>query len=328
MSMSNLDLEGNHFCIRAVRSILSVVLIATFLLQVSGAVAQDSTSNELGEDHYVDSSGVKIHCVSKGKGPLVVLIHGFPDYWYTWREQMPALAEDHQVVAVDLRGYNLSDQPDGIANYAMPKLVGDIRAVVEHFGRKEAVIVGHDWGGMIAWTFAMQYPKMTERLVILNLPHPAGLTRELAENPKQAAASQYARDFQKPEAAKAVTAESLTFWVKDPAARKLYVEAFERSSIEGMLNYYKANYPKPPYDQGLESAAFPTVKCPVLMFHGLDDTALLSSGLNQNWDFVDNELTLVTVPGAGHFVQQDASELVTKKLVNWLAITKDSVTEK
>ena len=278
--------------------------------------------SELGEDHYVDSSGVKIHCVSKGEGPLVVLIHGFPDFWYTWRNQIPAIAQEHQVVAVDLRGYNLSDQPEGLASYAMPKLVGDIKAVVEHFDRKNAVIVGHDWGGMIAWTFAMQYPQMTERLVILNLPHPAGLMRELAENPKQVAASQYARDFQRPKAAKAMEPKSLAFWVKDPKAREVYVEAFERSSMEGMLNYYKANYPKPPYDQGAGAPNFPKVKCPVLMFHGLDDTALLSSGLNQNWDYLDNELTLVTIPRAGHFVQQDASELVTKKLVSWLEITK------
>ncbi|MFK7736108.1 MAG: alpha/beta fold hydrolase [Pirellulaceae bacterium] len=270
------------------------------------------------EHGYVDSSGVKIHYVTAGEGPLVVMIHGFPDFWYTWREQIPAIAKSHKVVAIDTRGYNLSDKPQGVANYAMPKLVGDVKAVIEHFEQEQAVIVGHDWGGMISWTFAMQFPKMTERLIILNLPHPSGLSRELATNKKQEAASQYARDFQKPEAASQMSAAGLAFWVKDPEARKTYVEAFERSDMEGLLNYYKANYPRPPYQAQTE---FPKVKCPVLMIHGLEDTALLSTGLNGNWDYVDNEFTLVTVPGASHFVQQDAADLVTKKMVGWLQMT-------
>ena len=112
-----------------------------------------------------------------------MLLHGFPDYWYTWRKQIPKLAEHFQVVAIDLRGYNESDKPEGVENYAMPKLVGDVKAVVEHFGKKQAVIVGHDWGGAIAWMFAMQHPEMTDRLIILNVPHPVVLVRELAITP-------------------------------------------------------------------------------------------------------------------------------------------------
>jgi pimeloyl-ACP methyl ester carboxylesterase len=106
---------------------------------------------------------------------------------------MPTLAEKYQVVAIDQRGYNLSGQPKGVANYAMPKLVGDVAAVVKHFQQQKATIVGHDWGGMVAWQFAMNYPELTERLVILNLPHPNGLQRELANNPQQQKNSEYAR---------------------------------------------------------------------------------------------------------------------------------------
>src|SRR5262245_52278849 len=98
--------------------------------------------DELGADGFADSSGVKIHYVTAGEGPLVVMIHGFPDYWYTWREQMPALAKHFQVVAIDLRGYNKSDQPEGVENYTVDKLVGDVVAVVTHFKRDKAVIVG------------------------------------------------------------------------------------------------------------------------------------------------------------------------------------------
>src|SRR5690242_20318099 len=162
------------------------------------AVVPRAAAEDLGEHGFANSSGVKIHYVTRGKGPLLVLLHGFPDYWYTWRKQMPALAEHFQVVAIDLRGYNESDKPKGVEDYAMPKLVSDVKEVVEHFGKKQAIIVGHDWGGAIAWTFAMQHPEMAERLIILNLPHPAAIARELANNPDQRKASAYARHFQEP----------------------------------------------------------------------------------------------------------------------------------
>ncbi|MBX7168418.1 MAG: alpha/beta hydrolase [Pirellulales bacterium] len=285
-------------------------------LVLSLAVTATRAEESLGEDGYADSDGVKIHYVTKGEGPLVVLIHGFPDYWYTWREQIPALAEHFQVVAVDQRGFNLSDKPEGVENYTVEKLVGDIAAVIKHLGKDKAVIVGHDWGGMVAWTFAMTKPEMLDRLVILNLPHPKGLMRELANNPDQQKASQYARDFQKEDAAKKIPMPGmLAFWVKDPAARKKYVEAFNRSSVEGMLNYYKANYPREPYEDNRD---FPQVKGPVLVIHGLKDVALLPGALNDTWKWIDGPLTLVTIPEAGHFVQQDAAEQVTKTMVRWL----------
>jgi pimeloyl-ACP methyl ester carboxylesterase len=277
--------------------------------------AGNVSGEDLGEHGFVDSNGVKIHYVTKGEGPLLVMLHGFPDYWYTWRKQIPALAEHFQVVAIDLRGFNKSDQPEGVENYAMPKLAGDVKAVIEHFGRKQAVIVGHDWGGAIAWTFAMQHPAMTERLVILNLPHLAALQRELANNPDQRKASAYARRFQQPDAASQLTAEGLTFWVRDADAREKYIAAFKRSSFEAMLNYYKANYPREPYEQPTD---LPKVKCSVLMIHGLKDTALLAGGLNDTWEFLEQDLTLVTIPKAGHFVQQDAAKFVTKQMTNWL----------
>ena len=137
------------------------------------------------EHGFVDSDGVKLHYASLGQGPLVVMLHGFPDYWYTWRQQMRALARDHKAVAIDLRGYNLSDKPKGVDNYAMRLLVGDVAAVVRHFGREKAIIVGHDWGGAVAWNFAMARPAMTEKLIVCNLPHPRGLARELANNEQQ-----------------------------------------------------------------------------------------------------------------------------------------------
>jgi pimeloyl-ACP methyl ester carboxylesterase len=297
------------------------LLVAFFIVSLSATMAMAADDDEdttLGTHGYADSSGVKIHYVTAGEGPLVVLIHGFPDFWYSWRAQMPALAKHFQVVAIDMRGFNKSDQPEGVENYTLDKLVGDIEAVVKHFDRDKAVIVGHDWGGMVAWSFAMQKPEMTDRLVILNLPHPRGVMRELKNNPEQQKNSQYARNFQQPEAAKQVMPGMLAFWVKDKQAREKYIEAFKRSSIEGMLNYYKANYPREPYDDAA-AQDLPKVKCPVLMFHGLKDTALLPGALNDTWNWIDNELTLITIPQANHFVQQDAAETVTRNMVCWLA---------
>lgn len=301
--------------------VLCLVLLATAVVLSSGRVAL-AEDDSLGTHGYAESGDVKIHYVTAGEGPLVVLIHGFPDYWYSWREQMPALAEHFQVVAIDQRGFNKSDQPEGVENYTIDKLVEDVAAVVKHFDRDQAIIVGHDWGGMVAWSFAMQHPEMTEKLVILNLPHPRGLSRELANNPAQQKASEYARTFQKPEAAKGIMPAMLAFWVKDPEARKKYVEALKRSSMEGMLNYYKANYPREPYTEMGDE--LPNVTCPVLMFHGLKDTALLPGALNDTWKWVDNELTLITIPDAGHFVQQDAADVVTKRMVGWLTQPSDS----
>jgi pimeloyl-ACP methyl ester carboxylesterase len=265
---------------------------------------------------YADSNGVKIHYATAGSGPLVVMIHGFPDFWYTWRHQMEGLADKFQVVAIDQRGYNLSDKPKGVENYDMRLLVGDVLAVIHHFGQQRAIIVGHDWGGAVAWTTAMYAPDAVDKLVILNLPHLRGLARELANNPQQQKNSQYARDFQKPDAASKLTPEALTFWVTDESAKPKYIEAFKNSDFEAMLNYYKRNYPKEPYKE--DTSPVVKVKAPVLMIHGLKDWALLPGALNNTWEWLDQDLTLITLPSAGHFVQQDAADQVTKAMRLWL----------
>jgi pimeloyl-ACP methyl ester carboxylesterase len=294
----------------------ALVLLSVLLLVLAAGPAVADTLPP--DEGFVDSNGVKIHYVEKGKGPLLVLIHGFPDFSLSWRHQMPALAEHFHVVAIDQRGYNLSDKPDKVEDYDISKLVGDVEAVLKHFKQDKAVIVGHDWGGVVAWTFAMTHPEKTDRLIILNLPHPKGLARELAHNPDQQKNSQYARNFQKPEAAKMVTAELLANFVKceNPEVKQKYLEAFKRSSMEGMLNYYKRNYPKEPYQ---DTRDFPPVKCRVLMIHGLKDKALLSGALNDNWKWIEKDLTLVTVPNADHWVHHDAADFVTKTMVRWLA---------
>jgi pimeloyl-ACP methyl ester carboxylesterase len=198
----------------------------------------------------------------------------------------------------------------------MRLLVGDVVAVIKHLGRDKAIIVGHDWGGAVAWQFAINVPQMTDKLIILNLPHPRGLRRELANNPQQQKNSRYARNFQQEGAHLKLTAEGLSAWVKDPQAKQKYIEAFRRSDFEAMLNYYKKNYPRE--TAGVDTAPLVKVKAPVLMIHGLNDTALLAGALNNTWEWLEQDLTLVTIPGAGHFVQQDASDLVTRSMRMWL----------
>ena len=306
------------------------LVLTLFLLSAPTLLAQPPDVFERVEHGYaVSEGGVKIHYATLGSGPLVVMIHGFPDFWYSWRHQMAALSESSQVVAIDQRGYNLSDKPKGVEQYDMRLLVADVAAVIRHLGRGKATIVGHDWGGMVAWQFAMQVPAMTERLIVLNLPHPRGLVRELQTNPEQIKNSAYARTFQHGAATdaavffgQAMTPQTLSGWVRDPEARKRYIDAFGRSDFTAMLNYYKANYPKA---SGSDLAALPDlpkVKAPVLMFHGLDDRALHANGLSGTWDWLEQDLTLVTVPGAGHFVQQDAADLVTSTMKWWLTMRR------
>ena len=299
-----------------------LLLLACVTLSASAWAQAPSSSTDIDRrvtNGFANSNGVKIHYAALGDStkPLIVMIHGFPDFWYTWRDQMDALSASYYAVAIDQRGYNLSDKPTGVENYDMSLLVADVVAVIKHLGRERAVIVGHDWGGAVAWAVAMYQPQAVDRLIILNLPHLRALRRELATNPQQAANIQYARNFQLAGAAMALTAEGLAGWVTDPAAKQKYVEAFRRSDFEGMLNFYKRNYPHEPYT--LDESPLIKVKAPVLMMHGLGDRFLLPGALNNTWDFLERDLTLVTVPGVGHFIQHDASALVTRTITQWLA---------
>src|SRR5262249_3555963 len=144
-------------------------------------------------------------------------------------------------------GYNLSDKPKGVDNNAIRLLVGDDAAVIWHFGKSSAIVVGHDWGGVVAWQLGLNAPQLVERLIILNVPHPRGLRRELVHNPDRLAASDYARNFQQDGFEKRLSVEQLTAWVRDPDARQGYIEALPRTDLTAAFNFYHANYPPQPY---------------------------------------------------------------------------------
>jgi pimeloyl-ACP methyl ester carboxylesterase len=281
------------------------------------------------QDRYAQNGAVKIHYVVDGTGPLVVLIHGFPDYWATWKPLMAELNKaGYRTAALDTRGYNLSDKPQGEAAYAMPNLIGDVAAVIAAEKGKDAIVIGHDWGAAIAWQVAINRPDLVNKLVILSVPHPSGMARELATNKAQQEGSNYARNFQKEGSEKALNAEMLAGFhgYLTPAGKAEYVEAFKRSDFGAMMNYYRANYPRgvgasaPP--STVSAAGAPPIKVPVLVIHGMKDTALNAAGHAGTWDHVTADTTILMVPTAGHWVQHDAEALVNRTIKDWLLARK------
>lgn len=273
------------------------------------------------EDKYAHNGDVKIHYVASGKGPLVVLIHGYPDFSGSWSQLIPALNDNYRVVALDTRGYNLSDHPDGVENYEMPKLVADVDAVINAEGYKTATVLGHDWGGSIAWMYAFTHPEKLDNLIILSTPHPILFMERMRTDSAQQATSQYARNFQKEGSEANMTAEGLARRVQDPAMRAKYVEAFKRSSFAAMMNYYRANYPRtvgPDAKRPFVPENPPQIPVPLLVIHGMKDTALLADGHSGTWNKAAMDSTVVMIPGAGHFVQNDAPAMVNGTIRSWL----------
>ncbi len=300
---------------------MKLLRLALLLLLPFAVHAQDIAARVV--DGYADSGGVRIHYATLGnpKDPPVLMIHGFPDYWYSWRGLMADLARDHYAIAIDQRGYNLSDKPEGEQNYQLKYMVGDVAAVLRQLGLAKATVIGHDWGGVVAWQVAIDRPELVDRLVILNLPHLRGLRRELATNPQQQKSSAYARFFQQDGAWKKLSvAQLVDIAVPDKAdtdTRDKQVQAMQRSSLEAMVDYYRQNYPREPYAP--DTSPVVKVQAPVLMIHGLDDQFLLPGALDGTWQWVDKDLTVVTLPHVGHFVLRDAPAQVIGTVRTWLA---------
>lgn len=271
------------------------------------------------EHHFADSNGTKIHYVSIGKGEPIVFVHGFPDFWYSFAHQMEALCPHYKTIAIDTRGYNQSDKPEGVENYQMEYLLKDILAVINDLGLQRINLVGHDWGGVICWQFTMQHQELVERLVILNLTHPKGYSAVVANpTPEQQANVQYARNFAASEPNDDPVPERV-LGIRDKSSDSKigarYREALSRSYWAGMTNYYRANYASVA-DQ--DYSELPDISCPVLQFHGLKDTAVDKDGLNNTWNWITEDYTLVTTPRAGHFVQWEAADLVSDTMKWWL----------
>ncbi|MEZ3142665.1 alpha/beta fold hydrolase [Halobaculum sp. MBLA0143] len=280
----------------------------------------------------IAGDGVDLHVVTAGdpEDPPVVLLHGFPDFWYGWREQVPALVDaGYRVVAPDQRGYNLSDAPEAVRDYRIDRLVADAAAVVRSTGRESAHVVGHDWGAMVAWSLALRRPSLVDRLGIVNVPHPTVFGRTLRSNPRQILRSTYAFGMQLPRLPEwalsrndgdllASTLESTarpgTF---SAAELRRYRAAWDHPGVvRGMVNWYRAagRYGiRPPVDR---------VEPSTLVVWGEEDDALVPEMAGESVEFcVDGRLE--RFPNASHWVHLERPDTVSDLLVDHLDAAGD-----
>ena len=263
---------------------------------------------------YADINGLRLHYVMAGEGPLMLFLHGFPEFWYAWKDQLEEFQRDFTVVAPDLRGFNLSDKPQDAENYRMAYLIEDVRQLIEHLGAQKCTLVGHDWGGAVAWVFAIVYPELLERLVIINSPHPYVFQRELRENAAQQKASQYMLMFQSPKAEQMVAANNYAHltegWglkrVLSEADLELYYQAWSQpGALTGSLNYYRASRLTPPAESAGQndiSARFSQpLSIPTLVIWGEQDAALLPGNLSGLDQYI-KDLTIQRIPDGSHWV--------------------------
>ena len=283
------------------------------------------------EHRYADVNGVRLHYVTAGRGKLVMFLHGFPEFWYEWQDQLAEFGRDHQAVAPDMRGYNLSSKPADVDAYAVKHLVEDVRALAEHLGHRRFILVGHDWGGAVAWAFAIRHPAWLEKLVIINAPHPAVFARELRENAAQQKASEYMLMFRSEKAELILSADGFAVLVQIVLGeglangyfteddRKAYLEAWAQpGALTGGLNYYRAARVGPPSRDGAPAsgtlgvgAASTTVNVPTLVIWGERDKALLTGNLDGLDQFVPN-LTIRRIPDGTHWVIHEQPALVNR----------------
>ena len=275
----------------------------------------------------VDSNGVAIHYHTVGEGPLVVLVHGLGSDWWDYRNQIPTLATRYQVVAMSTRGTGRSDKPEGVEQYSVARTADDIDALIRHFNKDGAVIVGQDAGGFHAWNFAMTYPEKTKALIAMGSYHPAGLIRGLAENPdQQKAAANQQRLQVDPEAAVQYAERpppSEPRPGEPPEIFRMRVESSELTDRYALINFFKANWPLAPFS--LETMGFghtlddfPPVQSPTLVIHGEEDGILLVGGLRDLWTRIDSDLTLHVLPDVGHGPHTQVPEFVTPRIMEWL----------
>jgi epoxide hydrolase 4 len=273
-------------------------------------------------------NGIRLHWVEAGAGPLVVLLHGFPEHWYAWRHQIPALAAaGFRVLAPDLRGYNLSDKPRGVRQYRLDVLARDVVDLVQREGAGRAHVVGHDWGGLVAWRVATSHPTVVDRLVVLNAPHPGVMLRGLLKN-GQLARSRYILVFQVPRLAErrfsgGDFALLRRYLRRDPVRPgafseddiQKYVDAMRRpGALTAALNYYRAAFRAAPVTL---LGAHPRIEAPVLLIWGEQDRYLgphLTDG-TERWV---SDLRVERIPQASHWVQADAPEKVNDLLLSHL----------
>jgi pimeloyl-ACP methyl ester carboxylesterase len=266
--------------------------------------------------------------------PPIVLLHGFPESHRTWRHQIPDLARDHYVIAPDQRGYARSSKPEGVANYTPDKPVADLFALADQLGIDRFTLVGHDWGGAIAWMAALQQPARVARLVIVNAPHPLVFQRSLFDSPEQRAASRYITRFRDTALDQGLVGAGLERFFASSFAQHVigaiagpdkaaYLDEWgQPGAMTAMLNWYRASPLVVPDDDTARpdwiDAPFPPVSVPTLVLWGMRDHALLPVQLD-GLDALVPDLTIVRIADGGHFVPWEKPEAVIAAMRDWLA---------
>ena len=282
------------------------------------------------------ATGVELDVIVAGHptNPPIILLHGFPESHRTWRHQIPDLARDHFVLAPDQRGYAGSSKPVGVDHYTPDKLVADILALADRFDIGRFTLVGHDWGGAIAWMAALQHPDRVARLIILNAPHPFIFQKTMFDDPAQREASQYIRAFRETTLEQHIDQIGLdaffdgsfmrhTDFEKVRDEKPVYLQQWaEPGALTAMLNWYRASaiqvlaMDEEAQRPAFLDAPFPPIKVPTLVIWGMKDKALLPSQLD-GLDALVPDLTIEKVD-AGHFVPWEAPEAVTAAMRAWL----------
>jgi len=266
------------------------------------------------EEKMIETNGIKLHTVMIGKGPPLVLLHGFPDFWYGWKGVIGGLKKYYKLIIPDMRGYNLSDKPEGVDNYKMSFLMEDIKGLIESLGLEKVFLAGHDWGGVVAWAFAEKYPDLLHKVAILNAPHSKIFQKQLRTDKKQQEASYYIFKFLRPDGEKFLFEDDYK-WLKFAVFegminqknltdfdKEQYLSAWKQpGAILGGVNYYRASTPS----KDLTGI----IKIPTLVIHGMKDVAVLSSVLDGLSDYV-KDLKIVRAENSSHWVMHDQPELV------------------
>ncbi|NHI94011.1 MAG: alpha/beta hydrolase [Candidatus Lokiarchaeota archaeon] len=277
--------------------------------------------NDLREE-YIHTNGINLHTIISGSGKALVLLHGFPDFWYGWKNLIPELQKDFQLIIPDLRGYNTSDKPEGIQNYKIEILIEDVRGICEALKLDKIYLAGHDWGGIISWVLAERYPELVEKLIILNAPHPVIFQKTMKEDIQQKKASVYVMQFQK-EGGEIFLFENDFFALKfsvfentknrkafSKADKEKYKSAWSQpNAVKSAVNYYKA-FVEPYQGTG-------KIDVPTLVIWGMKDDYLKPVQLEYLPEYV-KKLKIVKSEKSSHWIMYDDPELVIMNIKEFL----------
>ncbi len=314
------------------RFVCALLLVGVLGAIPGAASAQVTLTDWMGrtadfEERSVNSGGVKVVYYTAGEGPLVIFVHSIFGPWFDFRHQLVAMSERYRVVSMSTRGTDKSDKPEGVEHYATARISDDINAIIDQLGVERATLVGQDSGGLHAWHFAMTHPEKTERLISLGSIHPAGLIRELIDNPAQQQASAFQRGMQEnPEAAaqlKGFLQSGRPTPGDTPEVAEMRKEAYARLDVQSIVGFYKANWPYSPVTEdtvgfGFKLGDFPPVQAPTLLIYGKNSGPFKNPTLNDMWEWVEGELTIHVLPGVGHGPHTEAPEIVTPRILDWL----------